>query len=299
MSHPSKRFDRREVLTILGAGAGALVARTAFAADQPFHFAGIDHVTIAVADVEKSVAFYARVFGNDVMKDKEGCHYVKVGPAYVALSPRKKGHAVLGANQIAPGVQNFQLADVKNSLDQLGVPYREVKGQGVMVADSDGILTQLWAESSWSELSKIAQPVSRPANGAPLLHATALNHLLLAVTDPEKAAVFYAKILGPIAQRTPARPPLSGRIWFQAGPHRIGLAPLNQGYNASGQKAGVDHFGVLAEFDRETLTKGLIEAGAKMLPQGEGPEAAGVDFLDPSGVRLQVMPPPAPRAKKA
>jgi catechol 2,3-dioxygenase-like lactoylglutathione lyase family enzyme len=294
---PPTLFDRREVMTMLG--AGTLAPWTALAADQPFHLTGLDHVTLTVSDIDKSVAFYTRVFGSDVVKDKNGCYYVKLGPTYVAMAPRKKGQDSSAGNQMGLGVRNFQLSEVKRSLDRLGAQAREVKGQGVVVADSDGILTQLWTESSWNELGKTAQPVSTASSRAPLLHATAMNHLLLAVTDPEKAALFYAKILGPIAQRTAARPPLSGRIWFQAGTHRVGLAPLNQGMNTSGQKPGIDHFGVLAEFDRATLTQGLTEAGAKVLPQGEGPEAAGVDFLDVNGVRLQVMPPPAPRAKKA
>jgi catechol 2,3-dioxygenase-like lactoylglutathione lyase family enzyme len=290
----NRYYARREVLTMFG--AGALAARTIFAAGEPFPFTGLDHVTLTVSDMDKSVNFYTRLFGNTVLKDKEGSHYVKVGPAYVAMAPRKKGQDGAAGNQIGPGIRNFQLGEVKHSLDQAGLPYRSVKGQGVTVVDADGIVTQLWAENSWSDLEKMAHAVSRPVGGAALLNPNSINHLLLAVPDPEKSALFYAKILGPIAQRTPPRPPLSGRIWFQAGPHRVGLAPLNQGYNTSGQKPGIDHFGVIAEFDRDTLTKALTEAGAKVLPQGEGPEAAGVDFLDVNGVRMQVTPPPKRRA---
>jgi catechol 2,3-dioxygenase-like lactoylglutathione lyase family enzyme len=301
MPDSSARLDRRKALTLLGAGlgAGTLAALKAVAADRPFDFSGLDHVTLRVADMDKSVAFYVRLFGNTVLKDKEGRHYVKVGPAYIAMEPQKKEQGTTSGAQIGPGIRNFQLAEVKRTLDQAGLKHREVKGQGVVVADADGILTQLWAENSWAGLEKMATPVLRPASSEALLRPTSINHLLLAVSEPEKAALFYAKILGPIAQRTPPRPPLSGRIWFQAGPHRIGLAPLNQGYNSSGQKPGIDHFGVIAPFERETLTRALTEAGAKVLPQGEGPEAAGVDFLDVNGVRLQVMPPPTTRAKKA
>jgi catechol 2,3-dioxygenase-like lactoylglutathione lyase family enzyme len=297
MSRLSTRLDRRDVLTMIG--AGVLAPLTTWGDERPFQITGIDHVTITVADPARSLAFYTRLFGNAVLKDKDGCHYVKVGSAYVGLTPQKRGKQPAGGNQIGPGIQSFDLPAVESSLQRAAIPYRQTKGQGLLVADSDGILTQFWAENSWNELQKIGQPVSVAAKQEPLIQATSINHLLLAVNDPERAALFYSKIFGPIAQRTPPRPPLSGRIWYQAGTHRIGLAPLNQGYNTSGQRPGIDHFGVIAPFERESLIKGLTEAGAKVLPQGEGPEAAGVDFQDPDGVRLQVMPPPAPRQKKA
>jgi len=52
------RITRRELLGMLA----AIAAREAWAADPPLRFTALDHVEFLVSDVEKSAAFYARVF---------------------------------------------------------------------------------------------------------------------------------------------------------------------------------------------------------------------------------------------
>jgi len=274
-------------------GAGPLAARVVIAAtSSPFDLAGIDHVTLSVVDVDKSVAFYARIYGNTVMKDHGGPNsYVKMGPNYLAIARVGKGRVGPGAYQIGLGVRNFQLAEVKHSLDQVNIAHHEVKGQGVLVTDPDGNLIQFWAANSWNELAKTASPVSIPASEEPLLRPMTINHLLLAVSDTAKSTAFYEKLLGP-ARITPARPKdnFSERISFRAGKYQFALAPLNQGIHASGQLPSVDHFGIQAAFDRERLVKELQGVGAKVLPPIEN--GAGVDFLDPDSIRTQVEPLP-------
>ncbi len=297
MSSSSLFFNRREILTILG--AGSLAGSAAYAADgaSPFQFGGLEHVTITVADLDKSVAFYSRIFGNTVLKEKHSKrHYIQMGPNYLALDPLGNGHKARGGNQFCLSVANFQVADVKRSLDTLGVPHKESAIEGVVIPDRDGILTELWMDNSWSQLGSAA-PVSVPASGAPLLRSTGINHLVLAVSDPEKSIGFYEKFLGP-AQRMAARPAdnLSARILFRPGKHQLQLAPLNQGIHSSGQKPGIDHFGIIAEFDRPTMVKQLESAGATVLPPIE--DGSGIDFTDPDGVRIQVHNPPKPRAPK-
>ncbi len=81
-------LTRREALAALT--ALSLASRSAAAAETPFHFAALDHVALAVADTEKSVHFYSRVFGNTVMKEKTNPrHYIKLGPNYVAMCARR------------------------------------------------------------------------------------------------------------------------------------------------------------------------------------------------------------------
>jgi predicted enzyme related to lactoylglutathione lyase len=100
----------------------------------------------------------------------------------------------------------------------------------------------------------------------------------LNVSDPERAAAFYEKILGPVSQRN------NNRIWFQVGTGRIGLLQT-----PAGQRAGVNHFCVsAAAFDYDAVAKKLTQAGFKL----ETPEIAGApDILDPDGYRVQVMGP--------
>ena len=148
---------------------------------------------------------------------------------------------------------------------------------GLFATDPDGIQIQLFAIDSWSEISPTAAPESIPAT-IPIFRPTGLDHLLLRVTDPEKSAVFYAKIFGPVTQRA------NSRTWFQCGRSRIGLIAADTPH-----PIGVDHFCVSADsFDYDAATKKLEAVGAKVQP----PEVAGApEFSDPENILVQVMAP--------
>jgi len=100
----------------------------------------------------------------------------------------------------------------------------------------------------------------------------------LNVSDPEKSAAFYEKILGAVTQRN------NNRIWFQSGTGRIGLLQT-----PAGEKPGVNHYCVSVEkFDYDNAVKELQQAGVKL----DKAEIAGSpDLRDPDGYRVQVMGP--------
>ena len=139
---------RREAIMTLA--TGAVSAHNAFAAGGAFHCGGIDHLALAVDDIEKSVHFYARVFGATVMKEKTNArHYVKLGPNYVAMAPPGQGQTAPSINHFCPGIVNFDLEATKHTLDQMGIKYREAPPVGLFVPDPDGTLVPLWTENSW------------------------------------------------------------------------------------------------------------------------------------------------------
>ena len=282
--HPSTPFNRREVLTMLG--AGAMAARRAVAADPAVRFTALDHVGISVSDVDKSVAFYTQVFGNNVLRNRQTVRrYVKLGPCYVAIAPPGQGQENHRVDHICPGVEGYEPANVESSLQQRGVKFRH-SDLGPFVTDPDGIQVQLWKFDSWSETVRTAMPESHPISGEPIFRPTGMDHILLDVTDPEKSAGHYEKIFGPVTQRN------NGRTWFQVGKSRIGLVAL-----ANGKRPGVNHFAVsAAAFDYAAVMKKLKEAGAELV----SPEAADApQFRDPDGILVQVMGPRNPANKKA
>ena len=223
------RFWRRCYRTITGASRHA---RSAFAAEAPFHCGGIDHLALAVDDLERSVHFYARVFGATVLKEKTNPrHYIKLGPNYVAMAPPGQGQAAPSINHFCPGIVNFDLAATKNKLDQMGIKYREAPPVGLFVPDPDGTLVQLWTENSWSRLGETAAPDAMrdapPMHGEPLLRPTAIDHILVNVSDVPKSVAFYQKILGGVIRvgGTPER------TWFSAGgKDRVGLGLAEPGH---------------------------------------------------------------------
>jgi len=273
------RLTRREAIATLTAGAFA--TRTALAAEPPFRFGALDHLALTVDDTQESVRFYTRVFGNTVLKEKTNPrHYVKLGPNYVAMAPPGQGQASQVINHFCPGIVNFDLAATKRALDQMGIQYREATGVGLFVPDPDGTLVQLWTEASWSHLGETAAPAPIPSQGEPLLRPTGIDHILVNVSNVEKATAFYEKILGPIINPT-SRP---RRTWFSGGGgNRVGLALAGPG-----QKPGVDHYCLTAPFERAPLAKAVEAAGAKII---QGDVAAGIDFLDVNGIHVQIIPP--------
>ena len=270
-------FNRRKALTIFG--AAALAIRRGKAATGPaLHFSALDHVALAVSDVERSLAFYSKIFGNTVLKDNRTTRrYLKLGPCYVAIAPPAQGQEGYRVDHICAGIPGFQTANVKILLEQKGLAVRE-SPVGLFVTDSDGIQVQLFSDDSWSEVAHTSAPESIPASGAPIFRPTGLDHILLRTTDPEKSVDFYEKLFGPVTERA------NSRIWFQVGKSRIGLAAV-----AGGQRPGVDHFCVSAPpFDYDSVTKKLDQAGAKV----QAPEVAGwPEFRDPDNVLVQVMTP--------
>ena len=271
---------RRQALATFAAGTAA--ARHAFAAAAPlFRYSALDHLAIAVDDTEKSVRFYARVFGNDVLKEKNGPrHYVKLGPNYIAMAPPAAGEKSRIVHHICPGIVGFDHAATKRALDQLGLQYRESPTVGFFVGDPDGIQIQLWTENSWAPIHQTAIPAKIPVQGEPLIRPTALDHVLINVSNVDNAIPFYEKILGPIINPK-SRP---RRTWFSGGGNdRVALGLAGPGY-----KLGVDHFCLTAPFERASLAKSLEAAGAQII---KGDVAEGLDFLDPNGIHIQILPP--------
>jgi catechol 2,3-dioxygenase-like lactoylglutathione lyase family enzyme len=268
---PDWKLSRREACGLLTA---AMVARRARGAEGALHFAALDHVEFTVADVEKSLAFYARIFGNAVMKNnKTTRRYLKLGSAYIAMDQA----AQVRVDHYCAGIDGFDIAAVHAGLMQRGIAYRDFpSGKDLAVTDADGTRTQLAVSHGWEQLKNgTASPEPVPSV-EPIFVPLALDHILLNVSDPEKSAEFYAKIFGPVSERR------NSRIWFQAGTSRIGLLQT-----PAGQKPGVNHYCVLAApFDYDSAVRKLTAAGAKV----ETPELAGApQFRDPDGFLVQVQ----------
>lgn len=264
------RLNRRELL----AGLAALAAPSSRAQDLLMRVASLDHVSILVSDVEKSVAFYRRIFGDHVLKARTGQRrYFMLGTCYAAIGPARPEES-RRVDHFCPGIEGFDAASLQAKLEQRGTPSKTVN-VGLYVTDPDGILIQLWNVESW-KLNK-AEPETAPEKVAAVFRPLGLDHLLLRVPDPDKSAAFYQKLFGPPNQRSKEPP----RIWWQFGKSRVGLSPL-----AFGQSAGVDHFCVLVEpFDQTAAATRLRELGAKADSQST---AASPQFRDLDGISVQV-----------
>jgi catechol 2,3-dioxygenase-like lactoylglutathione lyase family enzyme len=273
-------FTRRQALGVLS--AGALSLRNAAAEDPALRFTTLDHVEFLVSDVEKSAAFYSRVFGNTVLKNNRTTRrYIKLGASYIAMD-KGQGTQAVRVDHFCAGIRSFDIAKTHSYLGSKSIPYRDFpSGKDLAVTDPDGTRLQLAIDHGWAQLlGGTASPEAISIGGEPIFRPTGIDHILLNVTDPEKSAAFYEKILGPVTQRN------NNRIWFQAGTGRIGLLQT-----PAGEKAGVNHYCVSVEkFDYDAAVRKLQQVGVKL----DAPEVAGApDLRDPDGYRVQVMEPRA------
>jgi catechol 2,3-dioxygenase-like lactoylglutathione lyase family enzyme len=270
---------RRKALAMLGIGPFA--GRVA-AAGFSLNLTTIDHIESNVSDVDKSVAFYARIFGNTVLKNNRTTRrYLKLGPCFIAMDRGQE----IKVDHFCAGINSSlcQIGTLHNYLDAEHIAYKDYpSGRDLYVTDPDGTRVQIGADNSWNQLLMGTASPEQVDASEPIFRPTGIDHILLNVSDPEKTAAFFAKIFGPVTQHN------NNRTWFQLGKSRVGLLAT-----PSGQRPGVNHYCVGAEaFDYESATKKLAQAGAKV----ETPEVAGApEFRDPDGYLVQVM---APRARQ-
>src|SRR3974377_152144 len=93
----SNDFNRRDLLQLLTAGAAA--ALPVRAAEPPLQFSSIEKVEFSVTDLDRSIKFYASIFGPGPYKNKRAeKHYLKLGPAYLGIDradlPRVNNHSL-------------------------------------------------------------------------------------------------------------------------------------------------------------------------------------------------------------
>src|SRR5207248_9705762 len=113
------RITRRNALVALGAAA----VPQARAEGGLLRATRVDHVALAVGDIDKSMMFYRRLFGAEVLKDsRTPRRYLRLGPCYMAIAPAEAGEAKR-IDHFSIGIENFDAP--KSSLEKAGLKVRE------------------------------------------------------------------------------------------------------------------------------------------------------------------------------
>jgi catechol 2,3-dioxygenase-like lactoylglutathione lyase family enzyme len=235
----------------------------------------VDHVALAVGDIDRAMLFYRRLFGNDVLKNvRTSRRYLHLGPCYLGMEPAAAGQPKR-IDHVGIGIADFNPESMKKSLEQAGLKVRE--GAGLYVNDPDGISIQIWTDQSWTLNNAAPEPGPRQEA---LFLPRGMHHISIQVSNMARALPFYRTLFGeevPGAGNSP-------QPTFMAGETRIVL------YNpAPGKPAKVDHFSVLVDnFDAPAALKVLKELGARAELSSDGTLN---EFFDPDGIRLQVTHP--------
>lgn len=112
------------------------------------------------------------------------------------------------------------------------------------------------------------------------LNANSMNHVTLAVSDPERSMEFYASVLNmSVVSRQPSSPVVGPGINMGAGDSFLGLYPL--------QNPGrIDHFCLgVDNYVLEEAAEKLKRAGVTPLIREDRPE---LYFKDPDGITVQL-----------
>jgi catechol 2,3-dioxygenase-like lactoylglutathione lyase family enzyme len=134
-------LTRRELihgLAMLTAAGGAASAAPA----AGLKGAKIDHVSIQVTDLPRSIAFYQEIFGLTVLSEDKPNEIVRLGAAKVLVSLHHKNPTGV-VDHFAIGVENFNKEAVTRELKQRGVDPEENLDAGFHVKDPEGMRVQI------------------------------------------------------------------------------------------------------------------------------------------------------------
>jgi catechol 2,3-dioxygenase-like lactoylglutathione lyase family enzyme len=143
--YESGRLTRRELL-----GALAMLAAAAPAASAQTGAVGavkqLNHVTIFVPEVKKSVAFYQTLLNLPVLTRQDPGINLNAGSGFLGIYPTPAGTATGSINHFCFGVENFNADQVLKSLVDRGVKANiRMRGETkeLYFTDPDGIRVQL------------------------------------------------------------------------------------------------------------------------------------------------------------
>jgi catechol 2,3-dioxygenase-like lactoylglutathione lyase family enzyme len=143
LNYESGRLSRRELVALLTA---ALVApQTVAAQSAALTAATLNHASLIVSDLDRSVAFYQRTFGMPVESTQQGGVNLGLGDAFLGIY-QGGANATPHINHVCFGIRGFDPAAAVAALEARGLPAESRTRDGVTqvyTADPDNLRVQL------------------------------------------------------------------------------------------------------------------------------------------------------------
>ena len=136
-------LTRRELiqgLSMIAAASGSASA----AAQQTSSIKGarIDHVSVQVSDMKRSVDFYQKVFGFSVVSEDKPNEIVRLGTTRAVVSLHHKSPTAV-VDHFAIGVESFNKDAVTRQLKEYGISPSDNLDAGFHIQDPEGISVQI------------------------------------------------------------------------------------------------------------------------------------------------------------
>jgi len=135
----SRRDLVQALLTLAATGSMALAAPFQ---ETPFKSTRIDHISIQVTDLPRSIAFYQKVFGLSILNEDKANEIVRMGTTRTIVSLHHKPPTGI-MDHYAIAIDGFDRDSVTRALKQLGLTAEENLDYGFYVRDPEGIPVQI------------------------------------------------------------------------------------------------------------------------------------------------------------
>src|SRR5215471_5404146 len=135
-------LSRRELVRGLAMLAASTTAATA-QENLDFKSANIDHVSIQVADLQRSIDFYQKMFGFSVVSESQPLGIVRLGNDRTLVSLNRQSPAGI-VDHFAIGIPRFSKEAAARYLTQLGASPPDDPGAGLHGKDPDGVNVQIF-----------------------------------------------------------------------------------------------------------------------------------------------------------
>ena len=279
--HPDMK--RRTLLRSLP----ALLAAPRLLAQEPgppIHARGINHVTLSVSDLKRSVDFYQGLFGMPVASRQGTTHNLQIGagPQFLALTAAASPPARI--DHLCVGVYDFNIERIARSLAQRGIKSLNVRegAPGLSISDPNGFVIQLqdarYCGGGGPLGTMCAGAEPSPKRG--LLAVRGWSHCTNTVADPAASRKFWQELfaLRIQAYQGPAAPVfgIPGGVEFlmctggAAGRGGSGAAP----------RAAINHRCMTMEnFRPDAVIKALESYGIKPRGGSEGTPPPLVHYI--------------------
>jgi catechol 2,3-dioxygenase-like lactoylglutathione lyase family enzyme len=135
-------LSRRELVQGITALAAAGAGTAAQAQDAGLKGMKIDHISIQVSDLPKSIAFYEKIFGLTILSEDKPNEIVRLGIGKIIVSLHHKNPTGI-VDHFAIGVEGFNRDAVTRKLKELGVTPEDNLDAGFHIKDPEGMSVQI------------------------------------------------------------------------------------------------------------------------------------------------------------
>jgi catechol 2,3-dioxygenase-like lactoylglutathione lyase family enzyme len=268
-------LNRREALKIAVAFAGARGWAQEAASPLPLQTTGLEHLGMTVPDQKASAEFYGRIFDPQLFQERDPPprFYVRLGSAYIAFGGTAMPDLPAKIDHFCALVKDYKPDAMRAALEQAGITMGA--GRLGMPTDSDGLRLQLLGVPGG--LARTIIPSTRISTDDAAVEAIGLDHIVLTVSDMDKASSYYTKFFGQSLSRI-KKPE---RIWFGVANTRLALEPV-----AAGSKPAIERVCVkVAGFDKKTTRERLKKVGVETIPADD---EHLLRFKDPNGFTIEL-----------